>query len=81
MSAGCFHFLARGDNLPSSTRVGVEQHKLFAEAVNNHGGDAEVVVLPEIGVFGNTHYVYADTNVNQVFALVSDWLKERGLDK
>jgi hypothetical protein len=70
-----------GDNLPSSSRVAVQQFKLFAEAVNRHGGDAVVVVLPEIGIFGNTHYVYADTNVKQVFALVSRWLSERGLNK
>ena len=70
-----------GDNLPDGTLLNVERHQLFAEAVNNHGGNAEVVVLPEIGVFGNTHYVYADTNLDQVFALVSEWLKENGLDK
>jgi hypothetical protein len=70
-----------GDNLPSTSLVAVQQFKLFAEAVNRHGGDAVVVVLPDIGIFGNTHYVYADTNVKQVFAVVSRWLKERGLDK
>jgi hypothetical protein len=70
-----------GDNLPSSTLVGVQQHRLFAEAVNRHGGNAKVVVLPEIGLFGNTHYVYADTNIKQVFAVVEQWLKKNRLDK
>jgi hypothetical protein len=69
-----------GDNLPINTQVNVEQHKFFAEAVNNHGGNAVVVILPEIGLFGNTHYVYADTNVNQVFAVISHWLREHGLE-
>ncbi len=64
-----------------SRRIGVEQFRLFAEAVNNHGGNAVNVVLPEVGVFGNTHYPYADTNIKQVAAVVLQWLKEQGLDK
>jgi hypothetical protein len=61
-------------------RVLVEQYRLFAEAINNHGGNVVAVKLPDVGVFGNTHYPYADTNINQVAAVVSQWLKEHGLD-
>ncbi len=84
-----------GDNIPKeldpintgprlvldSRRVLVEQYKLFAEAINNHGGNAVTVSLPEVGVFGNTHYAMADTNIKKVAAVVSQWLKEKGLDK
>jgi hypothetical protein len=62
-------------------RILVEQFKLFAEAINRHGGSASNVVLPEVGVFGNTHYPYADTNINEVFAVVSQWLQQEGLDQ
>lgn len=62
-------------------RVLVEQYRLFAEAINNHGGNAVTVSLPDVGVFGNTHYPMSDTNINQVAAVVSQWLKKEGLDK
>jgi hypothetical protein len=84
-----------GDNIPKkldpintgprlvldSRRVLVEQYRLFAEAINNHGGNAVIVSLPDVGIFGNTHYAMADTNINQVAPVVSQWLKEEGLDK
>ena len=79
-----------GDNIPTvptlghigeSRRVLVERFKLFAEAINNHGGNAVNVILPNVGVFGNTHYPFADTNINQVAGVVSLWLKNQGLDK
>jgi len=39
------------------------------------------VKLPEVGVFGNTHYPMSDTNINKVAPVVSLWLKQEGLDK
>jgi hypothetical protein len=62
-------------------RIWVEQYKLFARAANKYGGDVKNVILPEVGVFGNTHYPMADTNNAQVFQVVSQWLKEEKLDK
>jgi hypothetical protein len=84
-----------GDNIPKtldpinvgdrlvldSRRVLTVQWQSFAEAVNNHGGNAVVIHLPDVGVFGNTHYPMSDTNITQVSAVVSLWLKNQGLDK
>ena len=36
----------------------VEMAKAFAECVNRHGGDASVVVLPERGIYGNSHFAF-----------------------
>lgn len=84
-----------GDNIPTeldpinvgtrlvldSRRILVEQYKLFAEAIQRHGGNIVNVILPEVGVVGNTHYAMADTNINEVAAVVARWLKRERLDK
>jgi hypothetical protein len=62
-------------------RIGVLRSKLFAEAINRHGGDAEVLMLPDIGVFGNTHFPMLDLNNVQIADLLSQFLKEKGLDR
>jgi hypothetical protein len=62
-------------------RSGLEMARLWAAAINKHGGDAKVVHLPEIGIKGNTHFIMSDLNNVQVADLMADWLKEKGLDK
>lgn len=62
-------------------RSGLEMAKLWAEAINKHGGDAKVVHMPEIGINGNTHFIMSDLNNVQIADLMADWLKEKGLDK
>jgi hypothetical protein len=54
--------------------------RLMAKAINDHGGDATIVHLPEVGIFGNTHFSFADLNNVQIADLLSQWLKEKGLD-
>ncbi len=51
-----------------------------AEAINRHGGNAEVVHLPEHGVFGNTHFPMSDLNNDVVAQLLANFLKQYGLD-
>ena len=63
-----------------SRRIFLEQYKLFAQAANKYGGDVRNVVLPEIGISGNTHYAMADSDITQVSRFVSRWLKEKKLD-
>ena len=53
----------------------------FVEAINRHGGDATLVSLPEIGLFGNTHIPFADRNNLQVADQLVAWLHEKGLDR
>lgn len=46
----------------------------WAEAVNRHGGNAVVVHLPEIGIKGNTHFLFADLNNAEIADHMENWL-------
>jgi pimeloyl-ACP methyl ester carboxylesterase len=52
----------------------------FAEAVNRHGGDAEVLCLPSVGIRGNSHFMFSDLNNQTIADLMADWLARKGLD-
>jgi hypothetical protein len=54
--------------------------RLWRDAVNKYGGDVTVVHLPEIGIKGNTHFPFSDLNNVEIADLMSEWLKEKGLD-
>lgn len=72
-----------GDNVdksPSSTNS-VRLSRLFAEKVNKYGGKAQVLMLPDAGLKGNTHIPFADLNNVAVADLLSKFLAEHGLDK
>jgi len=62
-------------------RSGLEMARLWAAAINKHGGNATVIHLPEIGIMGNTHFPFSDLNNLQVADELSKWLKQKGLDK
>lgn len=66
---------------PDKWRSELDMAQKFVAAVNRHGGDATLVHLPDIGVVGNTHFLMADLNNEQIANLMSKWLKEKGLDK
>jgi hypothetical protein len=55
--------------------------KLFAEKINKYGGKAQVLMLPDAGLKGNTHIPFADMNNVAVADLLSKFLAENGLDK
>ena len=61
-------------------RVRLAMAKLWAAAINRHGGDAKVVHLPEIGIRGNTHFPFSDLNNVQIADLMSRFLAEKHLD-
>jgi len=61
-------------------RSGLEMARIWAATINKHGGDATVVHLPEIGVTGNTHFPFSDLNNREIADLLSQWLKQNGLD-
>lgn len=62
-------------------RSGLEMARLWAAAINKHGGNATVIHLPEVGITGNTHFPFSDLNNLQVADELSKWLKQKGLDK
>lgn len=62
-------------------RAAYTMAKEWKDVVNNHGGDVTLVHLPEIGIKGNTHFPMSDLNNIEIADLMSDWLKEKGLNK
>ena len=62
-------------------RRNVLRAQLMVEAINRHGGDAQNLVLPDIGVTGNTHFPMLDSNNVEIADLLSAFLAEKGLDR
>ena len=54
--------------------------KQFVDTINRHGGQAELVHLPERGITGNSHFLMGEKNNAQLAELMADWLKEKELD-
>jgi hypothetical protein len=59
----------------------LEMSKLFVKAINDAGGDAELLHLPKVGIRGNTHFPMSDLNNTKVADLLSSWLRRKRLDK
>lgn len=49
--------------------------------MKKHGGDVQVVYLPDIGIKGNTHFLMADLNNQEVADAMEKWMQEKGLSK
>lgn len=78
-----------GDNIPTEAsnnpgqdnwRVRLKMAQLWADKINQHGGNASVVHLPEIGVYGNTHFPFSDLNNQKIAELLSTWLEQQKLN-
>jgi hypothetical protein len=71
-----------GDNTDKSDRYRptVEESRRWVELVNQHGGKAEVLLLPDAGLRGNTHIPFADLNNVAVADLLSQFLSRHDLD-
>ena len=78
-----------GDFIPDhldGTQGGEQWHirmkmaQQFVDTVNKHGGKAELVHLPKVGIKGNTHFLFSDLNNAQVADHIAHWLHEKGLD-
>lgn len=79
-----------GDYIPEEDEVsddlGAENWRVrqalgekFVETVNKYGGDATLVKLPELGIYGNTHFLFAELNNVELADLLSAWLEEKGI--
>ena len=62
-------------------RVRLELGRQFVNTVNRYGGDATMVELPKIGIYGNTHFLFAELNNVELADHLSKWLNEKRLDK
>jgi pimeloyl-ACP methyl ester carboxylesterase len=83
------HFI-EGDNIPVEPtpilpldiqRIRAVHRQQFIETVNRHGGDASILRLPDVGVYGNTHFSFLDLNNVEIADLMSQFLHEKGLDQ
>ena len=61
-------------------RIAGTRARQFVDTVNRHGGDATLLLLPEIGISGNTHVPFADLNNLEIADLMEDWLHSKKLD-
>lgn len=62
-------------------RVRLQMGRKFVECINRHGGNATLVELPKVGVYGNTHFLMQDLNNDVLANLLDKWLHENRLDK
>jgi pimeloyl-ACP methyl ester carboxylesterase len=78
-----------GDNIPKQPipdlvadgrRAQVVTSKMFADALNSKGGQASVLHLPDVGLYGNSHFMFSDLNNVAVADQLSRFLNEKGLD-
>ena len=51
---------------PDKWRSELAMARKFVKAVNDHGGHAELIHLPEIGIHGNSHFLMAEKNNQQL---------------
>jgi len=61
-------------------RARLQLARVFTEMVNRNGGDATLMVLPEHGIHGNTHFPMSDLNNREIADVVADFLHQKQLD-
>ena len=75
-----------GDNLKNDT--GMRGHmwqncyegwSRFVNRVNESGGRATMIHLPDMGIRGNSHMMMEDTNSHQIADIMLDWCKKNGI--
>lgn len=60
-------------------RVRLQMGRKFVECINRHGGNATLVELPKIGIYGNTHFLMQDLNNDVLARLFAQWLEQQKL--
>ncbi|MGN0915700.1 MAG: alpha/beta fold hydrolase [Succinivibrio sp.] len=77
-----------GDNIPDTQsddpymdywRAAKTMAEYFVSKVNFYGGNARVVHLPKIGIKGNTHFMFSDTNRELVIDNLDEFFKKNDL--
>ncbi|MEM5318293.1 alpha/beta fold hydrolase [Paraburkholderia sp. JHI869] len=78
-----------GDNIPTvpvpelpadGRRAQITSARLFAQAVNHNGGRAHVLLLPEAGLRGNSHFMFSDLNNVEVADQLTSFLFAHGIN-
>ena len=68
-----------GDNVEVSPRWAprLKLCRDFVQTANQAGGKAELIVLPSIGITGNSHMIMQDSNNIQIADLLGSWMDQR----
>ena len=61
-------------------RAALLMARKWTKTVNDAGGDVTLVVLPEKGIRGNTHFPMSDLNNEEIANLMYDWLSTKKLN-
>jgi pimeloyl-ACP methyl ester carboxylesterase len=78
-----------GDNIPKSPipdlvadgrRAQEVTSRMFVKALNARGGKANVLLLPDAGLYGNSHFMFSDLNNVEVADQLSAFLRAQQLD-
>ncbi len=68
-----------GDYVDASPRWAprLKQCRSFVAAANAAGGRAELILLPEIGIHGNSHMLMQDKNSLDIADWLAGWIEKR----
>lgn len=57
----------------------LNQCRDFAVHYNQNGGNATVIHLPDMGIKGNSHFMFQEMNNVEIADIVADWLNKHNL--
>ncbi|MEG0992830.1 MAG: alpha/beta fold hydrolase [Bacteroidales bacterium] len=60
-------------------RIRLEMARMWASEVNEQGGNVTVIHLPEIGIKGNTHFIFSDLNNSEIADILNNYLISNNL--
>ncbi len=75
------HLVLWGDYVDASPRWTGYKARIdsYADALRQAGGCLDVIDLPSMGIYGNSHFPMMDDNSDQIAALVQNWIESKGL--
>jgi hypothetical protein len=65
-----------GDNLTGSWLTSYSNCQSYAASIKAAGGDATIIHLPDIGIYGNSHMMMLDKNNLQVADVILKWIAQ-----
>ncbi|MFK3723999.1 hypothetical protein ACI2KE_09100 [Pseudomonas monteilii] len=75
--AGIPHLVVWGDHFQESELWANYRHQCdkWFEAFSVSGGRVDVIDLPKLGIYGNSHLLMMDENSDEIAAMVTAWLE------
>ena len=74
-------YMPEDSDLPAERfwRAGLEMAYQAADIINGIGGDCTVIYLPDIGINGNSHFMFQEKNNMEIADVIYSWLDDREL--